>query len=501
MDVDSRTEFLPDLVNLNAWVNDLGRTSNYDQLLIKLDHIAVAVGRTRQHIASIKNRHTSISVLPNEILVSIFEMGHNMHFIKSQETDEMLYSVRLSHVSSHWRKVSIQTPTLWTTWSTFPYRSMPFFQMLRQRAQFASLDIHLCDLDSRKSRSHPARASGILDLALPFIQRWRSLSIVGSSHHSIHKVLDLLRDASAPCLEELSIRLNADVDEDDEDLSIIGDVHDFRIFNDAGHLSSLQLWGISLHSCQPPLTALTHLNLTDGVPLSYPKFRRVLDEVSRSLIHLCFAANDIVSADFTLIPVKMQVLQSFHLASWWSDHCHILEIILAPELSHLSFENMTARGWNACQRFLECKARPSRYPKLRSLHLHNSYENGILAAFPTITDLDITGVANDHVLEDLLDSDRDRSSLMVSKLKSLICAVPDQDMMHRLIASREAWGHPLDQVVLDAGDGSENSVQWQREHGRVGKATRTDTGMPIKCNRCGWPSYRKGGMADRRRFS
>lgn len=124
----------------------------------------------------------------------------------------------------------------------------------------------------------------------------------------------------------------------------------------------------------------------------------------------------------------------------------ILDTFVAPELSHLTFDYMFAREWSQCRSHFECQ---SGYPKLRSLRLFNSCQSDVLSASPTITELDVTG---DNLLKNLADSGKERSSLMVPNLISLICADLDQDMMHKLIASGKALGCPLDWVMLDAGD-------------------------------------------------
>ena len=58
MTFDNTTDFL---IDLKAQVNGLDLTSNYDQLLVILEDISVAVVQARQYIASMKNRLSSIS--------------------------------------------------------------------------------------------------------------------------------------------------------------------------------------------------------------------------------------------------------------------------------------------------------------------------------------------------------------------------------------------------------------------------------------------------------
>lgn len=162
---------------------------------------------------------------------------------------------------------------------------------------------------------------------------------------------------------------------------------------------------------------------------------------------------------------------------------------MAPELSYLSVELISESQWSRCRLLFECQNRPPRYPKLRSLNLRDSYQKDILRAFPTIIELDITGGMYGLVLKDLVDSDKKRSSPIVPHLAYLVCDDFDQTMMHRLIASREALGCPLNLVVLNAGDGS--GVRWRRERSHLGKIAPAS--KPIACAecRCGWARDRE----------
>ncbi|KII84490.1 hypothetical protein PLICRDRAFT_179316 [Plicaturopsis crispa FD-325 SS-3] len=67
------------------------------------------------------NPRTNISCLPNELLINIFSEGPS-EVLKGTPP----FPITISHVSRHWRFLSLNTPSLWARIHTHPRSPYPY---------------------------------------------------------------------------------------------------------------------------------------------------------------------------------------------------------------------------------------------------------------------------------------------------------------------------------------------------------------------------------------
>jgi hypothetical protein len=223
-----------------------------------------SLARSRTSLAKLRNRRLPISRLPDDVLALIFEAGghydpvvdnflHNFH---EWSADGYLpFAVLVSHVSSTWRNVAIQDPFLWTEIGFIYSRPWDFYLMYVNRSKSCSLDIHfICDVERAPD----------FDPSILQLHRCRHLEISSRWYRSAFHIFRNLENEIAPHLLSLIIHMGYAKDEFDS----FSHKH-YELFRSAAPLlSSVEMLGISLHSCQPPLGALTMLDMTvwDSTP-------------------------------------------------------------------------------------------------------------------------------------------------------------------------------------------------------------------------------------------
>ncbi|KAF4604358.1 hypothetical protein EYR40_001537 [Pleurotus pulmonarius] len=148
------------------------------------------------------------------------------------------------------------------------------------RAGSNPLDIRVVLDDYSRPRCHSIKEG--LDLIIPEIERWRSFSVEAKYFGSMMTVYMAIRHQYAPMLRHISMSLDDPYGV--EGLWYQSEHSYFGILGGgAPMLESLELCGISLHYCHPPLESLKQLSLDApcdseaGLPLSYSKLRDVLE--------------------------------------------------------------------------------------------------------------------------------------------------------------------------------------------------------------------------------
>lgn len=185
--------------------------------------------------------------LPIEMLSTILAHGLllcNEHEESRQESrqtyiwDREEYAMTVSQISQIWRKVALDTPSLWSTLAVSPRR-------LQQEQPLRMLELFI-----HRSRSHPLSIVIILEqikeeedgendgsdeegseeegsdgndamevgqdpfpqyiatMIFPLVARWRELTIVGVEWENVCKILLPLRETCAPLLEKLTIDMS-----------------------------------------------------------------------------------------------------------------------------------------------------------------------------------------------------------------------------------------------------------------------------------------------------
>ena len=90
---------------------------------------------------------SSIEYLPNETLCDIFEWVYSPS-LQAPEPPPLTSALRLSHVTSRWRNISIDLPPLWTHIRISHFRDAEMVEILFNRSKELSLDISIHCLTS-----------------------------------------------------------------------------------------------------------------------------------------------------------------------------------------------------------------------------------------------------------------------------------------------------------------------------------------------------------------
>ncbi|KAL0947773.1 hypothetical protein HGRIS_013849 [Hohenbuehelia grisea] len=244
--------------------------------------------------------YTPIFGLPSEILLEIVRVGlcEQLHEKKSSRPpaatsypqvlfpSETPFQLLISHVCQRWRAVALHTPLLWTRIDIGAH-ALPFLEACLTRSYPCLLDIYIHADDVDRPHRPVLQLKPSLALVLPEISRWRRLVVTARFFSSVLHIHLALRHKSAPALEHLALCLGDPFgleelwrDPEDAYLEILG--------GGAPRLKEVNLWGVSLHYCHPPLdgVTLTTLALTTpfdseaALPLSYAKLRQVLASAS-----------------------------------------------------------------------------------------------------------------------------------------------------------------------------------------------------------------------------
>lgn len=237
--------------------------SNVKELREKETKLAMQLSEVRESLkdvcleeAQLVNIGSPISILPQDILVEIFS------YLIPNISD-------ISHVTRHWRDVSICTPSLWATinirQSSSTHWHLP--RLYIERSRRCPLDVSLVfqlededpDPDSEDSIDRKLDVFERMRLISPEFDRIRSLHIHADTPHS-EDIIEFLRVelelSRALSLRKLSINVFPD---DAINMQRSSPIMRF-LTGGAPLLSVLRLDGLTLGSFCPPLGAITYLS-------------------------------------------------------------------------------------------------------------------------------------------------------------------------------------------------------------------------------------------------
>jgi hypothetical protein len=225
-----------------------------------VDNLIVALTTSRSHIQFQLNRLINdtalISSLPHEILSMIFEAGHAL---QEAQPSGSPFELVVSQVTRAWRTVGMQTPRLWANICISSELRWPCHRaamyLARSKAVDVDLQIHL----------HPKGLRGLVisslcDLILPHVHRWRRFSVDSNSQSDLIALILRLFSATAPRLEHLRIALaNPNTIASFE----TGNVPRNIFAGGVPSLAYVQVIGINLQCCLPPLQSTTTIHLSE----------------------------------------------------------------------------------------------------------------------------------------------------------------------------------------------------------------------------------------------
>ncbi|KAF9010668.1 hypothetical protein BDQ17DRAFT_1203027, partial [Cyathus striatus] len=222
--------------------------------------------------------------IPTELLSTIFLFAKafqeaEMDSTEREDVDDdfpISFELVISHVSSHFREVAINTHRLWTSIQMRPGRSLECILTYIRRSAACPLDIRI-DL-SGCVHNPGGMTTEMLDIIIPQAHRWRYLYITSEREVTENSMVMQLCNCEVPMLEHLSVCVS-DVDRADTNVASIND-HLLPSILAAGapRLSFLRLRGLAMHFFRPPLTFVTtlHLDQTKLLPIQYATFRNIL---------------------------------------------------------------------------------------------------------------------------------------------------------------------------------------------------------------------------------
>jgi len=246
-----------------------------EELLREISDIELRLSGQRAAYNTLINHRASVSILPVELLSHIFLMCQ----AASAPSFCPSFGVVASHVSHHWRTISLATPLLWNDIRIFKQTRYPLLRLeaYLRRSYDCFLDIHV---DTLLSDIQPLMA-----LISGHSERWRRFSLVTEYDHLI-TVEECLRCSSVPKLEHLSLVIGTSQEHNSPRSKYPRECP--IIFSEgAPVLQFVRLGGLALGNLAPPTGAISTLDL-DGFERYYMEPSQFVSflEMLPSLINL-----------------------------------------------------------------------------------------------------------------------------------------------------------------------------------------------------------------------
>ncbi|KAJ7491134.1 hypothetical protein FB451DRAFT_632478 [Mycena latifolia] len=321
------------LNHLQAEINAFESDKNV--LLLHLAAIDSSLVQLRTKYGTLKNRTALIGILPNEILAKIFELGRESNTPGGQH-----FEVLVSHVTSVWRTVAINTPSLWNVLEIGPSKSSRTLATYVSRTKTCSLDLHF---DLMQGVWVPDQS--VWDVILPTVDQWRSLQIsVGPNDAALYSTLAHLEPFRASLLEEIIITRGSSTTVSEPTGPLRNSLRSFQ--GGAPRLNKLHLEGPYLFSSWPPLTHLSTLYLHQLRRSERPSWRTFRELLTSSLrLSLLSIHGDVVYGkpppdDFEIAMPQLRSLRIRGTTPMGNRASDLLLTISAPYLACLTLYDM-----------------------------------------------------------------------------------------------------------------------------------------------------------------
>ena len=338
-------------------------------------------------LRSRSRRSSSAILLPVEILVLIFKIGC---FGYSDKISARRFIRNISHVSQHWRQVSINHQVLWTDvvakLDTKNITLRPIEEPLT-RSGTLPIDITFISTIYMDIPTLKESTKSMFKMISPHAHRWRSFQAQCRGHVNLKFVIDGLRHIKAPIIEHLQLDLEGDPDS--------WWIQPSEILDGGAPL----LRSVALHNgiCLAPMHAVqtlylanvfhthAHLNSTvnaifEDTPLRLLRDLTISGYIIDSTYLLAFMSNIVFPSLITLRLLAYQgqrrrgpQIEFLRAISAPVLQCLVLEDISSQEIRHLSLD------------------RPE-FPMLRSLAVASAEDIIVILLrriFPEITHLNL----------------------------------------------------------------------------------------------------------------
>jgi hypothetical protein len=315
---------------------------------------------SRSHIQSQLNRIINntalISSLPHEILSMIFEAGHAL---QEAQPSGSPFELVVSQVTRAWRTVGTQTPRLWANICISSELRWPYYRAAMYLARSKAVDVDL------QINLHPKGMRGLVisslcDLILPHVHRWRRFSVDSNSQPDLVALILGLSSATAPRLEHLHIALADPIASFET-----GNVPRNIFAGGAPSLAYVQVIGINLHCCLPPLQSTTTIHLSEVSEYFYTSHHQLsvmLNDLPM-LTHLVVHCEILYNWEPTTT-ILLPALHLLHIKAGPNDEEEEISgsvmTVLAPSLHSLILEGVISQDFDI---FVDLP----RHPSLRSL--------------------------------------------------------------------------------------------------------------------------------------
>ncbi|CAL1694377.1 unnamed protein product [Somion occarium] len=330
-----------------------------------------------------------INILPDKILVTIFEFGSRI----TLQNSRLPFTILASHVCRRWRNVTHMTPSVWRSISIVDPLNLTVPRFCLEKAGGEELEFYLHARDNRNIDA--------LDLLKEHSNRLYSLSIRADTPLALFVTFAQLRIAvNAPCLKRLEVYVNANVRQLPD------------IFMDRPPaLSHVRLEGSTFGFGSGLMRGLTSLILTrrpSGLTLpSYQAFSEML-LASPELTHLTLdGVLPDIQLDTECIQIELLSLVSLELTipPHYESIDGIFDIITAPNLRKLKYSSNWEPAWMALDLVLPVLA--AKFSGLQEFHVaitsseafkeHSWVDSLLFRAFPELRVFILDAFDDSHI--------------------------------------------------------------------------------------------------------
>lgn len=303
-----------------------------EQLVHELSEIDLQLHGERAKYNTLLNGQASVSKIPFELLSNIFLLCQAAGPPKPYYS----FAVAASHVTRHWRTVSLSTPLLWND-IRINMRSLLALKRLEAhliRSDDCFLDIFVYT---------PMRdIEPIMTLISSHSKRWRRLSLITDNDH-ISTIQTCLFGSPTPLLEHLSLQIGIPDEHHSPRFKYPGNCPKLFV-EGAPSLKFVRLGGLALGNLAPPPESISTLDL-DGFERYYmePSQFVALLETLPSLVNLSLGQLYIHHPrdpfDVTK-QITLPLLRSLRICGPCTSPHLALSLLLLPQLEFLALHDL-----------------------------------------------------------------------------------------------------------------------------------------------------------------